>query len=86
VCALASRLPCTHELGLPQPPAVNLQVNIIPKWVNFTVDVRCKREEFRQEVIALAEARVQALCSRRGLNCTVTRTHNAPPVSAHLRV
>ncbi|KAF6265504.1 hypothetical protein COO60DRAFT_959587 [Scenedesmus sp. NREL 46B-D3] len=56
------------------------QVNIIPKWVNFTVDVRCKREEFRHEVIALVEARLQAVCSRRGLNCTTTQTHNASPV------
>uniref|UniRef100_A0A383W484 Peptidase M20 dimerisation domain-containing protein n=1 Tax=Tetradesmus obliquus TaxID=3088 RepID=A0A383W484_TETOB len=62
------------------------QVNIIPKWVNFTVDVRCRREEFRQEVIALAEARIQAVCARRGVNCSVTRTHNAPPVHSDGRL
>lgn len=56
------------------------QVNIIPKWVNFTVDVRCKRQEFRQEVVELAEARVRAVCAKRGVNCTITRTHDAPPV------
>ncbi|KAF8066302.1 hypothetical protein HT031_002625 [Scenedesmus sp. PABB004] len=56
------------------------QVNIIPKWVNFTVDVRTRRQEFRQEVIALIEARVAGVCAARGLNCTVSRTHDARPV------
>lgn len=60
---------------------VIIQVNIIPKWVNFTIDVRCKRQEFRQEVIALAQARVEAVCLKRGVNCTITRTHDAVPVS-----
>lgn len=58
-----------------------LQVNIIPKWVNFTVDVRCQRNEFRQKVVAAIQQQVEAICASRGVNCTVTRTHDAAPVS-----
>jgi len=57
------------------------QVNIIPKWVNFTVDTRCKRQEFRQQIVRLIEQRVLAVCEKRDLNCTVSRSHDAAPVS-----
>jgi acetylornithine deacetylase/succinyl-diaminopimelate desuccinylase-like protein len=58
------------------------KVNIIPKWVNFTVDVRSKQQEFRQRVVDSIRASVAAMCDRRGAQCTITCTHDAPPVRA----
>jgi acetylornithine deacetylase/succinyl-diaminopimelate desuccinylase-like protein len=59
-----------------------LQVNIIPRWVNFTVDVRCKQQAFRQEVVDAIHASVAGICGRRGAKCTIVRTHDAAPVRA----
>jgi acetylornithine deacetylase/succinyl-diaminopimelate desuccinylase-like protein len=58
----------------------HIQVNIIPGAVNFTVDMRSRRDDFRDGMRATLTSKVAELCARRGVDCSVEVLHSAAAV------
>lgn len=59
---------------------VYMQVNIIPRFANFTVDVRCRSDDFRQHVVNILQRRIDKICAKRNVTCIITTTHTAEAV------
>ena len=56
--------------------------NVIAGVANFSVDVRCKDDAVRQEVIAGFYEEVEATCEDRGVACRIEMKHSAPSSQA----
>lgn len=54
--------------------------NVIAGSTSLTIDVRCKRDRVRDEVVANLTRSIEEVCLRRGVNCTVDRSHDAEAV------
>lgn len=57
-------------------------VNIIPRYANFSVDIRSRTDVVRQSIVEKVKEKILEVCASRGLSCSVEQRHDAPAVAA----
>lgn len=54
--------------------------NVIPGQVQYTVDIRARKDPLRREAAAQVESHVNELCAKRKVSCTIELKHEAAAV------
>ncbi|CAK0782730.1 hypothetical protein CVIRNUC_005925 [Coccomyxa viridis] len=57
--------------------------NVIAGAANFSVDVRCRSDELRHATAQAITDQIDAICDRRGVNCSTSIKHQAPAAACH---
>merc|ERR1712157_133037 len=56
--------------------------NVIPGYSNFSIDIRCKDDSIREDVVNQLQTNLKDVASRRRVDCSIETKHQAESVTA----